>query len=382
MSAKIGRNEPCPCGSGKKYKKCCGSSNVLAENLFGFSEELTGGESLDDAFKRYDEYVKSGQADKDGGKSFMEFMGKPNSASKLTSELHKQIENMNFSSIEDANKFLQQQTQQLNGSPKDDFLGLSSDSMHTLLYAQSLSDIDSVVRLKNGSFKAEVEQLRLYRMLRYILQAYEDSSGSLQITARGGYKTDLVKKMSTQFFSEKEVGYTSKKESENNLITFIHYFLACFEYTEENATKSYLTPKGRSLARNTDIVSVWAKLLEFCLYYYEWMNQIREEFQAPVFRYIQDAAVFSLFILKKKASSWISQDELYTFFRTAFPNFDPDFENSKYQLAQTMYEDFTFSFFALEFGLIEFDSNDDNYPSFISKVRISPFFKKIFEWQV
>jgi len=22
---KIGRNEPCPCGSGKKYKKCCGT---------------------------------------------------------------------------------------------------------------------------------------------------------------------------------------------------------------------------------------------------------------------------------------------------------------------------------------------------------------------
>jgi uncharacterized protein YchJ len=22
--SKIGRNEPCPCGSGKKYKKCCG----------------------------------------------------------------------------------------------------------------------------------------------------------------------------------------------------------------------------------------------------------------------------------------------------------------------------------------------------------------------
>ena len=23
---KVGRNEPCPCGSGKKYKKCCGKS--------------------------------------------------------------------------------------------------------------------------------------------------------------------------------------------------------------------------------------------------------------------------------------------------------------------------------------------------------------------
>jgi uncharacterized protein len=25
-SVKIGRNDPCPCGSGKKYKKCCGAS--------------------------------------------------------------------------------------------------------------------------------------------------------------------------------------------------------------------------------------------------------------------------------------------------------------------------------------------------------------------
>lgn len=26
LQRKVGRNEPCPCGSGKKYKKCCGSS--------------------------------------------------------------------------------------------------------------------------------------------------------------------------------------------------------------------------------------------------------------------------------------------------------------------------------------------------------------------
>lgn len=28
QSLKIGRNDPCPCGSGKKYKKCCG---IVAE---------------------------------------------------------------------------------------------------------------------------------------------------------------------------------------------------------------------------------------------------------------------------------------------------------------------------------------------------------------
>ena len=26
---KVGRNDPCPCGSGKKYKVCCGSPNKL-----------------------------------------------------------------------------------------------------------------------------------------------------------------------------------------------------------------------------------------------------------------------------------------------------------------------------------------------------------------
>ncbi|RXM02456.1 hypothetical protein EO238_29585, partial [Citrobacter sp. AAK_AS5] len=24
---RIGRNDPCPCGSGKKYKKCCGRTS-------------------------------------------------------------------------------------------------------------------------------------------------------------------------------------------------------------------------------------------------------------------------------------------------------------------------------------------------------------------
>ncbi len=29
QTAKVGRNDPCPCGSGKKYKKCCGLNNDL-----------------------------------------------------------------------------------------------------------------------------------------------------------------------------------------------------------------------------------------------------------------------------------------------------------------------------------------------------------------
>ena len=31
-AAKVGRNDPCPCGSGKKYKKCCGANVPGADN--------------------------------------------------------------------------------------------------------------------------------------------------------------------------------------------------------------------------------------------------------------------------------------------------------------------------------------------------------------
>ncbi len=28
--SKVGRNDPCPCGSGKKYKKCCMEKDALS----------------------------------------------------------------------------------------------------------------------------------------------------------------------------------------------------------------------------------------------------------------------------------------------------------------------------------------------------------------
>src|SRR5258708_19711611 len=32
--AKVGRNDPCPCGSGKKYKRCCLEKDETAERTF------------------------------------------------------------------------------------------------------------------------------------------------------------------------------------------------------------------------------------------------------------------------------------------------------------------------------------------------------------
>ena len=32
---KVGRNAPCPCGSGKKYKRCCGRSGDSSSAMAG-----------------------------------------------------------------------------------------------------------------------------------------------------------------------------------------------------------------------------------------------------------------------------------------------------------------------------------------------------------
>jgi hypothetical protein len=35
MNKNIGRNDPCPCGSGKKYKKCCMEEKEQIKDCFG-----------------------------------------------------------------------------------------------------------------------------------------------------------------------------------------------------------------------------------------------------------------------------------------------------------------------------------------------------------
>ena len=45
MSKKIGRNDPCPCGSGKKYKNCCGRKEILD---FFEKTEIHTGKEIDD----------------------------------------------------------------------------------------------------------------------------------------------------------------------------------------------------------------------------------------------------------------------------------------------------------------------------------------------
>jgi CheY-like chemotaxis protein len=49
MTRKPGRNDPCPCGSGKKYKKCCGRESPPSDRTILPDDQRTG-TPMDDYF--------------------------------------------------------------------------------------------------------------------------------------------------------------------------------------------------------------------------------------------------------------------------------------------------------------------------------------------
>lgn len=54
MDSKIGRNDPCPCGSGKKYKQCC-----LGKSSAGHTVDAGSGYSAEEFFRKYKVRLKT-----------------------------------------------------------------------------------------------------------------------------------------------------------------------------------------------------------------------------------------------------------------------------------------------------------------------------------
>ena len=72
MAPKVGRNQPCPCGSGKKHKRCCGRKHPsVEEKLLDFEvleiSEDDGGEpffdNLDRLSNRVPDLLERGELD-------------------------------------------------------------------------------------------------------------------------------------------------------------------------------------------------------------------------------------------------------------------------------------------------------------------------------
>ena len=67
---KVGRNDPCPCGSGKKFKKCCESKMIGKKFMATKIDSTVGKNNMFSIFKnkvdkKVDKKVEGKESDKD-----------------------------------------------------------------------------------------------------------------------------------------------------------------------------------------------------------------------------------------------------------------------------------------------------------------------------
>lgn len=135
--SKIGRNDPCPCGSGMKYKKCCldldkdgGMDKILP---FPSVKPLTPPKSLH-LLAQEKEGVGEGVINlPDQNQNQAKQIKSSTQASSFLETLKKEVEGKNFESIEEFKHYFSLFSHQHNNQPRDFFEGLSSAQMSQIL---------------------------------------------------------------------------------------------------------------------------------------------------------------------------------------------------------------------------------------------------------
>lgn len=172
---KPGRNEPCPCGSGKKYKRCC--MNSISKQHASMLDDI------------------------------------------------EQVAAMNPNlSLEELNIVAQQKMKAANDRPHPDFCGLSPTQMSHWLYAP-FSELE-------GGLIHTPDNLRTSPVMRYlalILDEAMQNDGSFKATSKGNLPTKIVKQASellpefavSQF--ERHISISEYAGSNEDKFNALHY---------------------------------------------------------------------------------------------------------------------------------------------------------------
>ena len=119
MKQKIGRNDPCPCGSGKKYKHCC--------------------------MDRTDQHDEESPTQK------------------VMEEIREALENREFSSLEETQGLVDRVMEKKNRVPHLDFMGLSSEQVYRMLY-DPLETLEDIFRLNHHFDPAFFQNIPIVKM--------------------------------------------------------------------------------------------------------------------------------------------------------------------------------------------------------------------------
>lgn len=267
---KIGRNDPCPCGSGIKFKKCC--------------------------------------ADK------QEHDGPPACTSEVMGELKELLQGQGFASLEEANVFIGNFMQQRSQAPIDDFHGLSPEQMHRLLHFPF--ETPHLVAFPSPlDIVPEAPIMTLFKLL-----ANAIGDNGLKATATGNLPRSFCREAALAFLGEEGYQKRTRYGGINTEPDFSELHVARLAADLAGLTRRYkgkfiLSKECRKILTKEGLPGIYPRLFRAFAREYNWGYQDRYQ----EFSIIQHSFLFTLHLLQRFGAEWQTSTFYADNFLRAFP---------------------------------------------------------------
>lgn len=279
---KISRNDPCPCGSGEKYKKCC----------LGNEQTPAPPEVLEDVF----------------------------------AGLRQALEGKEFNSIEEANVFLANNVRQQSQDRLNDFDGLSSEQMHRFLHFPFDSD-ELIIFPAHLVKEPEAPILTLFRLC-----AEEIGVSGLKPTVKGNLPRKFCRDAALTYWGEEVHNEKTRYGNINSEEDFFELHVTRVVAEMAGLIRKYrgkfiLSRDCRQILQEKGFAGIYPRLFQAYAQQFNWAY--RDGY--PELGFIQQSFLFTLFLLHRHGDKWKPDSFYADRFLQAFPIILDEIEPSPYQ---------------------------------------------------
>jgi hypothetical protein len=332
---KIGRNDPCPCGSGKKYKHCCLGKTALPDEK--------------------------------------------GPAQQVMEEMREALNSQEFDSLEEAQGFLDRFAESKNRVSQLDFLGLSSDQVYRMMY-HPLEDLGDMLRFNHRLEPGAFQGIPIVKNTLFFLTRLKDLE-PLRATAKGNLPLAFVRELHDQFRDPSlRFQFRIRSEEESINVNTLRHVLRMCGWVKKEKNNYSLTKKGGSLVDRGFSEAHFFTLLQVFTRRFNWAFQDRY----PSFWIIQGGFVFSLYLLHRKAQRFIEAEDLGDYFIKAFPTSLSGAEGIRmFNPSDTVKNCFSLRFlehFCEYFGLVDIRREKKTPYGFHLFIKKSSFYDQYINW--
>jgi hypothetical protein len=307
---KVGRNDPCPCGSGKKYKKCC-----------------LGKENSSDT---------------------------PGRQGSISEKIQELVAGRSFDSLDEANAFIARQIARKNRQVREEFEGLSSEQMRMVLYAP----FDSPQLATFPEVLGVEPDAPVMRLLDPLLDAIGPEG--LKPTATGNLPRKLCRDAALAFHGEEGYREITKFAGINSEPDFPELHVTRLVAEMAGLVRKYrgkfiLGKACRTIRATEGSRALYPVLFEAFVRKYEWGYLDRY----PEFPFLQSSFLFSLLLLFRHGDQQRPDSFYCERFLKAFPMLLEGVSASEYwtpeEFVGNCYSLRVLQRFAEFFGLVEIE---------------------------